>query len=51
MHGFWLVEELVLLANEPTGCGEVGGGGGVSVICLERQGVKVSCTYRGLEKD
>jgi hypothetical protein len=26
VHGFWPVEELVLLANGPTGCGEVGGG-------------------------
>jgi hypothetical protein len=38
----------VLVANGLTGCGSGGGGG---VICLERQGAKVSCTYRGVEKN
>lgn len=27
MHGFWPVEELVELVDEPTGCGEVAWGG------------------------
>lgn len=27
VHGFWPVEELVELVYEPTGCGEVVGGG------------------------
>ena len=37
VHGFWPLQELVLLANEPTRCGEVARGG-----CLYAWNVRVT---------